>query len=195
MSTEVKKVIVVGDSSVGKTSVILKYTDGDVKIGETLATIGVDFKNKMLNVGGKDIRLQIWDTAGQEKFRNIAVQYFRRAQGIAVFYDVTSKDSFDHIPSWMDSIKNQNDKNVPVILIGNKCDLPAKISADQGRSLASEYGVPFFLTSAADGTGINEAFEKIANLMLDNKNEVSEPESLKLTDDSNKKDDDKKKCC
>lgn len=195
-SIPVKKVIVVGDSAVGKTSLLLNYVDG-VSAKSTNTTVGVDFKNKLLDVNGESIKLQLWDTAGQERFRTIALSYFRKADGIALIFDVTSSNSFEHIPYWMDNIVEKTDHKLPIILIGNKGDLPDAITADQAKKMADDYRVPFFKTSAKTGDGISEAFMKLAQMILEDdskEQETSEPKSVDLTSNS-QHEDEKKACC
>ena len=177
-----KKLIIIGDGSVGKTAMLLNFVD-DIKAGLTNSTIGVDFKSKIIEVNNQKIKLQIWDTAGQERFRNIAISYYRRSDGIALVYDVSSQLSFDHIPKWMDSIAKNVTNTIPTILIGNKIDLDNKISLEQGQNMASEYNVPFFQTSAKTGEGINEAFTKLAEMVLQNQSE-SEDNSIKIEEDT-----------
>ena len=161
----VKKIIVIGDPSVGKTAVLMNYVDG-VSAIETISTIGIDFKNKNVNVDGNEIKLQLWDTAGQEQYRTIATAYYKRAHGIALFYDVTSRQSYEHIPGWMESITSNTDENIPIVLIGNKIDLESTVTAEAGQEMANEYSVPFFLTSAVTGQNIEEAFLTLARMMI-----------------------------
>ena len=189
---DVKRVIVVGDSTVGKTTVILAFSDGVVHIGQSLTTIGVDFKNKNVDLDGKQVKLQIWDTAGQERFRSIAVRYFKRADGICLFYDVTNRDSFDNLEQWLESIKEKSDEKVPIVLIGNKSDLENIVTFDEAQSLANKYNIPLYLTSAKTGEGIKEAFHHIARLMI----ETQKPEEIYVAPKPRDNPDNiKKGCC
>ncbi|OHT16584.1 Ras-related protein Rab-13 [Tritrichomonas foetus] len=191
--TDILKVIVVGDSTVGKTALLLKYVDGNFT--QSTTTIGVDFKNKNLVLDDKPMKLQLWDTAGQERFKTIAVSYYRRAHGIALLYDVSNMQSFEHIPMWLDSVKQNTDKTVPLILIGNKCDLAAKVGLDEGKQMAEENGVPFFLTSAKTGEGITEAFESLARMIIeDQAKEATRPKEIHV-DITEKEEVKKKRCC
>ena len=104
--------------------------------------------------------MQIWDTAGQERFRNIISSYYRGAQGIMLVYDITDLDSFQNLNSWLIEIEKNASKNVFKILVGNKCDMEneRKVTVEQGKDFATQYGMKFFETSAKDSTNVAEAF-------------------------------------
>lgn len=195
MSKPVFKCIIVGESTVGKTQLLLRYTEDRFTAG--ISTVGVDFKNKDLNIDGTEYRLQIWDTAGQERFRNIAVSYYKKADGIVLVYDVSKTTTFEAINVWLDSIKNHAAKHVPIILIGNKSDLGFTVSQEEAQQLADDTDIPLFFTSAKDGSGVNEAFEAVVRAIIRSKadNPTSQPST---SVDIAKKDDNgkgKKKCC
>jgi Ras-related protein Rab-8A len=118
------KVIIIGDSGVGKTNVLTRYCEGIFK-DSYVATIGVDFKIKVLNIDGTKIKLQIWDTAGQERFRNITTTYFKGAAGIILVYSIDNYDSFRNIHNWMKQIESNSSEESTRILIGTKADLTA----------------------------------------------------------------------
>lgn len=194
--SRVVKVVVIGDGTVGKTALLMNYVDGvKAENASTIATIGVDFKNKILKIDGKSVKLQIWDTAGQERFRTIAVSYYRKAQGIALIYDVSNRESFEHLQSWMDSINDNAEENVPIILIGNKCDLVHKVSEEEGTQFADEYKLPIFFTSAKTGKNVQESFLELTKIIINKK----EPQKIepKIIDPKEKNEDEKKKggCC
>ena len=125
-----------------------------------MTTIGVDFKIKTLDVDGKSVKLQIWDTAGQERFRNIISSYYRGAQGIMLVYDITDLESFQNLNSWLIEIEKNASKNVYKILVGNKCDMESerKVTVEQGKDFATQYGMKFFETSAKESTNVSDAF-------------------------------------
>ena len=130
------KVLLVGNSDVGKSSLILRYVDqiwNDVFV----PTIGVDFKVKSLEIENKSIKLQIWDTAGQERFKNITASYYRGGNGVLVVYDITDRDSFENLNSWLIEIEKNANKNVYKLLIGNKCDLEdkRKVTYQEGKNV------------------------------------------------------------
>ena len=157
------KLLMIGDSAVGKTSLLLRYAN-DTFSSTFITTIGIDFKIKTVDLDGRRVKLQIWDTAGQEQFRTITRSYFRGAQGIVLVYDITDRGTFNSVRSWMAQINEHADGQVNKILVGNKCDNSSarKVSADEGRKLADEYGVRFIETSAKQNVNVTEAFRAIA---------------------------------
>jgi small GTP-binding protein len=169
------KLIVIGDSAVGKTQMMFRFTD-DTFTANALMTIGVDFKTKEIQIDGVGYRIQIWDTAGQERFRNITEAYYRRAHGIAIVFDVSDSSSFDNVPGWFESVNakcNVNDA-IPIVLVANKCDLDPQVTFEQGLELANQHGAGFHQTSAKNGTGIEEAFMDLATRVAKN-NEAKRP--------------------
>ena len=149
----------IGNSGVGKSCLLIRFTD-DTWSDSYVTTIGVDFKIKTLDVEGKSVKLQIWDTAGQERFRNIISSYYRGAQGIMLVYDITDLESFQNLNSWLIEIEKNASKNVYKILVGNKCDLESerKVTIEQGKDFATQYGMKFFETSAKESTNVADAF-------------------------------------
>lgn len=182
-----RKLVVVGDGSVGKTSVIQKYVNNLFE--DTIATVGVDFNNKDITLSdGTQVKIQIWDTAGQEKFKALTTQYYRRAQGIILFYDVTNKESFSHLQNWLESISNNTKVKIPVILIANKCDLEPRVQRSLAEEFAKEKQLHLFFTSAKTGENIEEAFRKITEMAM--QVEVAQPSTpVKITEEK------KKGCC
>ena len=138
---------------------MIRFTD-DTWSDSYVTTIGVDFKIKTLDLDGKSVKLQIWDTAGQERFRNIISSYYRGAQGIMLVYDITDLESFQNLNSWLIEIEKNASKNVYKILVGNKCDMESerKVTVEQGKDFASQYGMKFFETSAKEATNVSDAF-------------------------------------
>mmetsp|Transcript_26175 Transcript_26175/g.80522 ORF Transcript_26175/g.80522 Transcript_26175/m.80522 type:complete len:202 (-) Transcript_26175:266-871(-) len=157
------KLLMIGDSAVGKTSLLLRYAN-DTFSSTFITTIGIDFKIKTIDLDGKRVKLQIWDTAGQEQFRTITRSYFRGAQGIVLVYDITDRGTFNSVRSWMSQIADHADAQVNRVLIGNKCDHESarQVSTDEGQRLAEEYGVRFFETSAKNDVNVSECFTTIA---------------------------------
>ena len=153
------KILLIGNSGVGKSSLLLRFSD-DTFTGNFMPTIGVDFKIRTLEVDGKTIKLQIWDTAGQERFKTITSSYYKGAHGIIVVYDVTDKESYKNIDTWMNEIDKHASDNVSKILWGNKCDLEdsRKVSTDEGKELADQYNIRFIESSAKDNSNVEEAF-------------------------------------
>lgn len=163
------RLVLIGDSGVGKTALLLRYSD-NVFNASFISTIGIDFRIKTIEVEGKRVKLQIWDTAGQDKFHSVAASYYRNAHGIMLLYDITSADSFMHISKWVNNISKNAPGEVKQILIGNKCDIPENkrvIEEERGRELARELDMPFLETSAKEGVNVDEAFEVVAKLIME----------------------------
>ena len=162
------KIMVIGEIRVGKTSLIKKYTN-DIFGGDYLTTIGIDFQEKKLDIDGKKIVIQIWDTAGEERFRNIAKNYFKQANGFLIIYDISCNDSFEKVRFWHEQIELNAPKNIKCIIAGNKCDLEEnrEVSKDKGINLSKEFGCKFFETSAKDGINVNETFQILVNDIIE----------------------------
>lgn len=157
------KLLLIGDSGVGKTSVLFRFSD-DAFNSTFISTIGIDFKIRTIELGDKKIKLQIWDTAGQERFRTITTAYYRGAMGILLVYDITNEKSFDNIKTWIKNIEQHASADVEKMILGNKCDMEdkRKITKEQGEQLAKEYNVKFMETSAMNRTNVEKAFTEIA---------------------------------
>jgi len=153
------KILTIGESGVGKTCILLRYTDNKFS-KHHLTTIGIDFKTKQVNYFDKKIKLYIWDTAGQERFRNIAQQYYNGADGIFLVYDVTDRKSFEKISEWMKTILSYNTKEkIGLILLANKIDSDTReVNKEEGENLAREFGIKYFETSALTNYNLNESF-------------------------------------
>ncbi|XP_006045257.1 ras-related protein Rab-37 isoform X1 [Bubalus kerabau] len=158
------KVMLLGDSGVGKTCFLIRFRDGAFLSGTFIATVGIDFRNKVVTVDGVRVKLQIWDTAGQERFRSVTHAYYRDAQALLLLYDITNKSSFDNIRAWLTEIHEYAQRDVVVMLLGNKADVSSErvIRSEDGEMLAREYGVPFMETSAKTGMNVELAFLAIA---------------------------------
>ena len=194
------KVLLLGNSDVGKSSLILRYVD-QTWSDSFVPTIGVDFKVKSLVIDNKKIKMQIWDTAGQERFRNVISSYFRGSHGIFVIYDITNRDSFKNLENWLLEIEKNSNQNVLKILVGNKKDLEEdrEIKTEEGQSFADRNGMQFMETSAKMNINVNETFEALAKLMIqfnsENKPVANKNDTKKLNVASGKDLSTKKKCC
>ncbi|KAM3142557.1 hypothetical protein pb186bvf_005459 [Paramecium bursaria] len=191
------KLLVIGDSGVGKTNIILRYCENNFHPSH-LSTIGIDFKLKTIDVDGTRIKMNIWDTAGQERFKTITQTYYKGAQGIILVYAINDRDSFNNISNWIKQIKNHACENVQMIIIGNKCDLDGRqVTTEEGLTLAKEYKVEFFEASAKDGLNINQSFQTIAKKVKDSFLNVKTPtiESQKLSTNPEKEQQKQGGCC
>ncbi|KAK6191352.1 hypothetical protein SNE40_003067 [Patella caerulea] len=188
------KVVFVGDSGVGKSSFIHRFCNDSFK-GTFAATIGVDFQIKTVEQDGHIIALQLWDTAGQERFRSITKQYFRKADGVVIMYDVTCESTFTNIRNWMLSVEEGVDDGTVLVLVGNKTDLidqqnSGVVKTKDGNKLADEYGALFFETSAKSGSGIEETIDGLSSLLQEKEDKAIEA-ALRLDEFVVKK----KGCC
>uniref|UniRef100_A0A3P9MD96 small monomeric GTPase n=1 Tax=Oryzias latipes TaxID=8090 RepID=A0A3P9MD96_ORYLA len=156
--------ILVGDSGVGKTSLLVQFDQGKFISGSFSATVGIGLTNKVVTVDDTKVKLQIWDTAGQERFRSVTHAYYRDAHALLLLYDITSKSSFDNIRAWLTEIHEYAQSDVVIMLLGNKADMSSEraIRRDEGERLAREYSVPFMETSAKTGVNVELAFTAIA---------------------------------
>ena len=187
------KLIVLGNTSVGKSSFILKYIE-DKFVLNYIATLGMDFKQKKLKLkNGQEIRLRIYDTAGQERFKSVAVSFIKKAEGVILIYDIGNKATFESLEEWIKNIKESGKENLPIILVGNKCDLPPEkrqVELIEGKDKAEEFNLPFFETSCKEGINIKEVFEKIVE-DITGKNNLSSGGEFKILNKSKSKG----KCC
>jgi Ras-related protein Rab-1A len=196
------KVLLLGNSDVGKSSMLLRFVDSVWNDAFT-PTIGVDFKVKTLEINNKRVKMQIWDTAGQERFRTVVSTYFRGAHGILLLYDVTNKDSFKNLENWFIEIEKNSNQKVLKILIGNKCDLTEdrEITTEEGQTFANRNGMEFMETSAKMNTNVSEAFTTLGKLMIEfnsktNTNQGQKSGEVKTLKSNSGKDlNTKKKCC
>ena len=187
------KILLLGDSTVGKTCFLLRYVD-DSFLDLHMATIGLDYRLKTLILEEqKIVKIQLWDTAGQDKFRAITRNYYKGASGIILIFDVTNIKSYENIKKWINEIKDEISEKVSIVLIGNKIDnvQERKISKEQGEKLASEIGVKFFETSAKTGEGINESVFFLVKKIFENDPEVKNKYQGRNLRIKNKK----RKCC
>jgi Ras-related protein Rab-2A len=176
------KYIIIGDMGVGKSCLLLQFTDKRFQPVHDL-TIGVEFGARMITIDNKPIKLQIWDTAGQESFRSITRSYYRGAAGALLVYDITRRETFNHLASWLDDARQHANSNMTIMLIGNKSDLAHRraVSTEEGEQFAKENGLVFMETSAKTAHNVEDAFintaakiyHKIEEGIFDVSNEVS----------------------
>lgn len=193
------KIITLGDSKVGKSSLIIKFIDNKFS-SNYLSTVGFDLKHKSIKLqNGEDIKLVIHDTAGEERFKSLSTNYIKKANGVLLVYDITLKESFINITNWMNDIVEEAGNKVPIVLVGNKSDLKKEriVSKEEGKKMAKQYNLQFFETSAKDGTNVEKCFLEIAQQIIEKKSQrkmsISNNKLLKKQkNDKNKK---KKECC
>jgi len=164
------KFIIIGDEAVGKTCLLLQFTDKRYRTTHQV-TVGVEFGSRTVDIAGKLIKLQCWDTAGQDRFRSIVRSYYRGAAGALLVYDITRRDSFEHVSQWLQEARANADPELVITLVGNKNDKvqDRQVSYEEGNAFASRYGLHFLETSAVTGHNVDEAFNRTASLVY-NKN-------------------------
>lgn len=177
------KVIIIGDSGVGKSCLLLRFCD-DKFVNSHYATLGVDFKIKTMEVGGKKLKIQAWDTAGQERFRTITQTFYRGAAGVVLAYSVNDRASFINVESWMKQIKDHANSDICKILIATKSDMGERcVDFEEGKRLAERYGIQFFETSAKEDKNVKEVFECIAKDMITKiGDKITEPEVVPVVE-------------
>ena len=197
------KVVLVGDSFVGKTNIMSKYIKNEFH-EDSKATVGVEFGSKQFTVEGHSIKAQIWDTAGQERYKAITSAYYKGAKGAFIVFDVTRKQTFDSVEKWVNDVTAVADKKITIILIGNKCDLEdqRQITKEQGEEKANKLEIAFLETSAYSGENLDKAFDKMMNEVYKKCHEEMLADDVDIIDGKgkdinlDKKDDnEKKKCC
>ncbi|KAJ1885286.1 Ras- protein Rab-18 [Kickxella alabastrina] len=165
------KLLLIGDSNVGKSSILLRFTDDHfLPPEETSATIGVDFKVKYLEVDSQRYKLTIWDTAGQERFRTLTSSYYRGAQGVILVYDVSSRESFDNLDTWFEELKTYcSGEDVVKMVIGNKIDKESErqVSRKEGAEYARKHRTLFLECSAKTKIGVQQAMEELVNKIVE----------------------------
>mmetsp|Transcript_14064 Transcript_14064/g.21933 ORF Transcript_14064/g.21933 Transcript_14064/m.21933 type:complete len:208 (+) Transcript_14064:56-679(+) len=194
------KVLTIGDSGVGKTSLLLRFCD-DAFSDSFITTVGVDFRFRTIDINGKLVKLQIWDTAGQERFRTITTAYYKGAHGIVLVYDITEKKSFHQVSTiWLDTVKQNASNDGEMILIGNKADMEdhREVSTEEAAAFAKANEMPFYECSAKSGVNVDEAFIDIATSLMNRKdliqNQNNAPRSAVPIDISASKKDSGGKC-
>lgn len=156
------KVVLIGDSGVGKSNLLSRYTRNEFNL-ESKSTIGVEFATRSIKIDGKQVKAQIWDTAGQERFRAITNTYYRGAVGALLVYDVSKLSTYEHVAQWLKELRDQGDSGLIILLVGNKSDLVDQraVTTEEGRTFAEENGLKFIETSAMNASNVDDAFTTI----------------------------------
>ena len=191
------RIMLIGNSNVGKTSIAKRYCKNQFN-QNYISTVGIDFVTKYIKVGQKTINLQIWDTAGQERYKVIAKNYYNKSDGFIVVYDITNKATFKDISGWISQIKELASHDNKYIIVGNKYDLEEKrkVTKLEGENLSKKYNCQFFEVSAQSGKNIDKCFLYLAQNILQDVN-YSDPsrKASELDHHSFKGNNKKKKCC
>ena len=197
------KIVVVGDSGVGKTNLIKRFITNEFN-ANLKATIGVEFMSKTYRINKHLFKIEIWDTAGQERYKSITAVYYKGAKGALVVYDTTDQNTFDNIDKWMLEIKDKTSKDIKLMIIGNKIDLEdeREVKNEEALKKAESLGIPLMETSALDATNVKEAFnDLLKEIYKDMKDNLNKPENKFQNDkkgidlDTNDPEKKKSKCC
>lgn len=156
------KVVLIGDSAVGKSQLLNRFARNEFTL-DSKATIGVEFQTRTIMVDQKTVKAQIWDTAGQERYRAVTSAYYRGAVGAMLVYDVTKRQTFDHIARWLEELRSHADNNIVIMLIGNKTDLATlrAVPTEDAKEFAEKEGLFFLETSALEATNVDTAFHTV----------------------------------
>ena len=194
------QLLIIGDSTVGKTSILSRFTNG-IFNSNYLATVGLDSFTKDEIIDDKTVRIKIWDTAGQERYKSLTKGFFRNAEGVMLVYDVTNSETYENLKFWLQSIKNNTSPDmgeIPIILIGNKIDCEDReVKLEEAENFWKEQGYPYFETSAKTGENIDNTIKylvkKVINIKEGKKDD--ENENIKIEKkDINKNNEEAKKC-
>ncbi|KAK3131271.1 hypothetical protein QOZ80_6AG0550770 [Eleusine coracana subsp. coracana] len=175
------KIVVIGDSAVGKTQLLSRFTRDEFCF-DSKSTIGIEFQTRTVQIARKRIKAQIWDTAGQERYRAVTSAYYRGALGAMLVYDITKRHTFEHAARWVDELRAHADKSIVVMLIGNKSDLTGvhgrrAVTTDEAAAFAEEQGLFFSESSALSGENVERAFLRLLQEIHAN---VSTKKSLEM---------------
>ncbi|KRX03903.1 P-loop containing nucleoside triphosphate hydrolase [Pseudocohnilembus persalinus] len=201
----VLKILILGESNVGKTCLLLKYVDDKFQTNH-MPTIGIDFRNKIIRTQGKNVKLTLWDTAGQERFRIVTNTLYNGAQGIVLCYSVGDRNSFTNIKTWMKQIKESAGSDVAILLVGNKSDITERqVTEEEGKALAESYNISHYECSAKSGSNVELVFEQMANTTIEkiqqnpglyqSQNQNSNIKGLSASNNNDANQEKKKQCC
>ena len=192
-------IVTLGEGQVGKTSIIIRYIDNKFS-PNYLATIGIDSKVKKMTLpNGEEIKVKMFDTAGQERFKSITANYIKKANGILFVYDITEESSFNNIQNWYKNLAENSNNKLPVVLIGNKSDLEDErvISKEEGKNLAKSFGIEnhFYETSCQSGQNIEEGINDLVLQIYEKFGNKNQNTNIEIKKDNIKKEKKPKKCC
>ena len=174
------KILLIGESHVGKTEFISRFIDDKLRSENLLIPIGINFKVKTINFKGKKIKLNIWDTDGQERIRNITQVFYKGAHALIFMYDVTDQNSFKNLSNWIKQVEAHGEKNLVKVLVGNNCDkLDRVVTEEEGKKLAEDFSIGFFETSPKTDKNVSEVFYYLIDEILKAK-EINLSDSINL---------------
>ena len=195
------KIIIIGDAAVGKSNILTRYSKNEFS-ENTKSTVGVELGVKFIKVKGVNAKIQIWDTAGEERYRSITSSYYKGSHGCFIVYDITNESSFDNVEKWYEYVQKEAGKNISIILVGNKCDLEneRKITKEKGQEKAKNLKCAFFETSALSGVNISEIFEELTNNIYESTGGVKNEDEFDIEFENDNKvvnlnKNEKKSCC
>eukprot|EP00064_Thunnus_orientalis_P000232 superscaffoldBa00000011_g232 len=186
------KIVLVGNSSVGKTSLLQRFCDDCFRPG-TSATVGIDYSVKTITVDNSQVALQMWDTAGQERYRSITKQFFRKADGVVVMYDITAEQSFTAVRQWLTSVKEGAGEDITIMLLGNKTDkeIERQVEKGVGERLAKDCQMTFYECSACSGHNVVESMVHLARILKEQEDREKEKTVQLVSSPAEKK----RSCC
>ncbi|CAF1173162.1 unnamed protein product [Adineta ricciae] len=173
------KIVIIGDSSVGKSNLLLRFTRNEFRL-DTQSTIGVEFAYKQLLIDGKRIKTQVWDTAGQERFKTVIPQFYRGSEGALVVFDLTKPDTFQHVSTWIEEVYRHTPADLPIVLVGNKSDLVEQraVSREEATALAKHLNLSYMETSALNASNVEQAFVLLVSSVYEKNKPLSMDTSL-----------------
>ena len=178
---------ILGEYGAGKTCLLLRFTD-DTYIDNHLLTLGIDFKERVININNLFIKLKIWDTGGQERFKTINRLTFNKSNGFIFAYDVTDRNSFRNVRNWVRRVEAHSKTNIIRVLVGNKCDKSDRVvTEEEGKKLADEFNMNYFETSAKTNQNVNEVFYFLAQELYKNINKWEKGRIILTNENENKK--------
>ena len=161
------KILLLSESHVGKTEIISRFIDDKLRSENLLIPIGINFKVKTINFKGKKIKLNIWDTDGQERIRNITQAFYKGAHALIFMYDVTDQNSFKNLSNWIKQVEAHGEKNIVKVLVGNNCDkLDRVVTEEEGKQLAEDFSIGFFETSHKTDKNVSEVFYYLIDVIM-----------------------------
>lgn len=165
------RLLLLGDTGVGKSCILCRYVN-DEFFDTHISTIGIDFKLRTIKLDRKVAKIQIWDTAGQERFESITHQFYRRAQGVLLVYDLCSRSSFENLTKWISYVNEFANEDTELLLVANKSDRSQwrQVSCEEGKKFADRYNMKFFETSAKNRENIDQAFQDLCKCIIDKQN-------------------------